>query len=100
MAKIRLFVAEHCLPCESLKEMAQNGALGDDVEIIDIESEEGFNKFNEEILSEEDAEVPSIYSQGGKCEIKYDKDNNIVDIVCPGSEEELPELVKELDKEV
>lgn len=87
MAKIKLFVANHCLPCEPLKEMAKGGALGDDVEIIDIESDEGFKKMAELDL---DA-VPSIYSQGGKCEIKYDKDGNIVDIVCPGSEEELPE---------
>jgi len=87
MAKIRLLVAKHCEPCEPLREMAESGALGDNVEIIDIESDEGFAKLTDLELTE----VPSIYSPGGKCEVKYDKDNNIIDIVCPGVEEELSE---------
>jgi len=81
MAKLKIFIAKHCLPCQQLKEIAENGGFGDDVEVIDVESEEGFPKVAEMELME----IPSAYEDGKKCRIKYSGDN--VEIKCPAENE-------------
>lgn len=80
--KVRLFIAGHCVPCHELKELVDAGALSD-VEVIDIETEEGFSFIEKLGLTG----VPSIYTEDGqKCEIKYEDDQ--IDIICPVSPEE------------
>lgn len=75
--KLRVFIAGHCKPCQELKEMAENGILGD-VEVIDLETEEGFQYFEKMDITG----VPSIYRDGVKCSISYTEDESI-EIICP-----------------
>jgi len=81
MAKLKIFIAKHCLPCQQLKEIARNGGFGDDVEVIDIETEEGFPNIAELKLEE----IPVAYEDGKKCAIKYSDDN--IEIKCPAENE-------------
>ena len=81
MAKLTLFVAAHCPPCQILKEIAASGGFGEEVEVVDVESEEGFPKIAEKDLSE----IPSAYQGEVKCEIRWSDTN--VEIVCPAKEE-------------
>jgi len=80
MGKIRVFVAKHCRPCHIVKDMVEKGQVSDkDIELIDIESDEGFPYIVEFALSG----VPSAYREKQKCEIKIDQEANILHIVCP-----------------
>lgn len=92
MAKLQIFVAEHCSGCKQLKEIAVNGGFGDDVEVIDIETEEGFPKVAEMELTE----IPSAYEDGKKCAIKYSDDN--VEIKCPAENEMVGEAENEVSE--
>jgi predicted thioredoxin/glutaredoxin len=66
---IRVYTAEHCDPCHQVEQMIKDGKVGEAVEIIDIETEEGFGLFNSEVLSKGDAAVPSAYKDGQICKI-------------------------------
>jgi hypothetical protein len=86
--KLRIFIGEHCAPCHQfeamLKEAIQRGDLGaNDVEFIDIESEEGFHYLAEyELMS-----IPSVYKGHQQCEVKYEDDG--VSINCPDKDNEI-----------
>ncbi|HUS04450.1 MAG TPA: hypothetical protein VMY79_02880 [Dehalococcoidia bacterium] len=93
MAKLKIFISEHCLPCQQLKEIAKNGGFGDDVEVIDIETEEGFPKIAEMEL----VEIPVAYEDGKKCAIKYSNDN--IEIKCPAENKIIGETETEVSPE-
>lgn len=92
--KLQIFIGEHCSGCEQLKEIAENGGFGDDVEVVDIETEEGFPKVAEMELTE----IPSAYEDGKKCAIKYSDDN--VEIKCPAENEIVGEAENQVSSEV
>jgi glutaredoxin len=80
---IKIYTAEHCDPChrvENLLEKQNNNIDGEDVKIIDVETDEGFQEFKEEILSKGDAAVPSAYKDGEKCLIKIEDD--VLHLIC------------------
>jgi len=83
---IRVYTAEHCAPCvalgRELKEQIKQGKIQEDIEFIDIETDEGFEMFKKEVLSKNDGAVPSAYREGKQCKIGYDEDHTIV-IECP-----------------
>jgi len=80
MPKIKVFVGEHCPSCQPVKDFVKSGKLKGEIEIIDVETEEGFpyiEKMNLEI-------IPSVYADDKKCQIEYDeKGENVIDIICP-----------------
>ena len=82
MGKLTIFVAEHCPPCHLLKEIAASGGFGEEVEVVDVESEEGFPEIAERDLTE----IPSAFQGEMKCEIRWSDTN--VEIVCPAKEKE------------
>lgn len=87
MAKTRVFVANHCGPCHIVKDMVEKGQTSEkDVELIDIESEEGFPYIAEFALSG----IPSAYKEKQKCEIRIDQEANILHIICPENAIEAP----------
>jgi len=88
MGKIRVFVSEHCGPCQIIKDMIDRGQVSDkDLELIDIESDEGFPYIGEFALTG----VPSAYKENQKCEIKIDQSTDKLHIICPEtSTEALP----------
>lgn len=80
MEKTRIFVSEHCGHCQVIKDMVQNGQVDDkDVELIDLETDEGFPYIAEFGLTG----VPSAYIGKQKCEIQIDQESNVLRIVCP-----------------
>ena len=58
-------------------------ADGGDIELVDIETNEGFEKFRKEVLDFSDGAVPSAYKDGEKCLIRIDKESNNLLLECP-----------------
>lgn len=67
--------------------MVQKGQIADkDVELVYIESDEGFPYIAQFALSG----VPSAYRETQKCEIKIDEETEILHIICPEKPIEAP----------
>lgn len=80
---IKIYTAAHCGPCHRVEELLKkqnNNIDGEDVRVIDIESDEGFGEFKADILSKGDAAVPSAYKDGEKCLIKIE--DEILHLIC------------------
>lgn len=84
---IRVYTAKHCDPCHKIEDLIREGRISEDVELVDIETDEGFLKFKEEVLNSDNGAVPSAYKEGQQCKIGFGEDNSLV-FECPG--EELP----------
>jgi glutaredoxin len=89
--KIKLFVGGHCPPCEEVKKLVQDGAFvidgeeGAQVDMIDIETEEGFPYIEKHQLTG----IPrALDEQGKQCKIGIDRENNVVVFDCGQSEPE------------
>lgn len=74
MSKTIIYLANHCQPCHEIKKLLEerhflvNGKEGE-VELVDIETEEGFKR----IFPELDG-VPSAYQEGKRCSIRIEGD--------------------------
>lgn len=80
---VKVFIAEHCEPCKEIKELLTEGKFsinGEEgkVDLIDIETEEGFPHVAELGLSN----VPAAYRGKKKCDIKIDDETQTVLIEC------------------
>lgn len=84
---IKIFTSKNCPPCEELEEKLKEANLQDEVELVDIETDEGFLKFKEEVIDHRDGGVPSAYKDGKQCKIGYDEDDKLV-LDCPTDEKE------------
>jgi thiol-disulfide isomerase/thioredoxin len=87
--KKRLYTAEHCVPCREIEaKVDELIKAGDDIEVIDIETDEGFKIFQNEVMSKSDDDellvVPSAYQDGQRCKISFDEDDKLV-LDCPES---------------
>ncbi len=82
---IRVYTAKHCTPCEEIKRLIEEGKFAGEkeVELVDIETDEGFEKFREEVLQFGDAAVPTAYKDGEKCLIRINEEKNNILIECP-----------------
>lgn len=86
MAKevVEVYVAEHCQSCQEIKQMLEAGQFslshGDSIDLIDIETEEGYQKM--QTNPNLDA-VPSAFYKGQKCKINRDEES--IYIECPNS---------------
>lgn len=82
---IRIYTAKHCKPCLEIEQLIKEGKFAGEakVELIDIETDEGFKKFKEEVLDFGDGAVPSAYRDGEKCLIRVDEENNSLLLECP-----------------
>lgn len=86
---ITIYTAEHCIPCKEVERLVKEGrfAGGKKVEIIDIETDEGFEKFKREVMDPSDVEtqlaVPSAYKDGKRCLIHIDTEANSIFFECP-----------------
>lgn len=85
---IKIYTAKHCQPCNEVMELikealkSSGGKMGgDEVKIIDIETDEGFEEFSREVLRKGDGAVPSAYRDGEKCQILVEDDAVLLD--CP-----------------
>ena len=88
--KIVYYTAPDCTPCEEVTRLIQEGSVDavdiKEIEVVDIETDEGFERYNREVLSklkgDEEGGVPSAYSEGKKCEIQIVDDTFVV-FNCP-----------------
>ena len=62
-----------CQPCEEITKLVEEGKFWnsqtDEVDLVDIGTDEGFERFNKEVLSKNPGAVPSAYLDGVKCQI-------------------------------
>ncbi len=83
--KIKLFVGGHCEPCIAVKKLVEEGAFiidgeeGAQVEMIDVETEEGFPEIEKRQLTG----IPRAFGEDGKqCRIGIDEENGVVVFDC------------------
>ncbi len=74
--KITLFTASSCAPCLEVEDLIKEGRIDFDgeIELVDVETEQGFEIFDREVLSHSDGAVPSVYRNGKRCVIKIEDD--------------------------
>ena len=90
--KITFYSHSDCKPCEDIKKLVEKGEVdagdAEELEIVDIDTDEGFDRFEKEVLSKlpEDGEapLPGAYLAGVACDIKMVDDNKFVIFECPG----------------
>lgn len=82
---IRIYTTPHCKPCLEVTRLIKEGKFSgaDKVELIDIETDEGFEKFKKEVLDFGDGAVPSAYRNGERCLVHIDEENDNVLLECP-----------------
>lgn len=84
-----IYTAEHCVPCKEVERLVKEGKfVGEkEVEVIDVETDEGFKKFKKEVMDPSDVEtelsVPSAYKSGKRCLIHIDTETDNVFFECP-----------------
>lgn len=77
-----------CEPCKEINDLVEQGSFrtpDGDLDVVDITTEEGWERFNKEVLSKQDGAVPSAYLEGKKCMIMIAEDG-MVDFECPSSD--------------
>jgi predicted thioredoxin/glutaredoxin len=79
---IKVFTSKSCQPCQEVSRLLKEGKYQGDIEIVDIETDEGFEAFTKEVLSMGPGAVPSAYKDGKKCLISISEDKN-VQFNCP-----------------
>lgn len=79
---ITIFTSKHCTPCQEVEELVKEGKFDGEVELVDIESDEGFKRFTEEVLNHGDGFVPSAYKDGQQCAIKVEEGDRLI-FECP-----------------
>jgi len=82
---IKIYTSKNCPPCQDLEDKLKESELEDEVEIVDIDSDEGFLDFKHEVLDRRDGAVPSAFKDGKQCKIGFDEDNKLV-LDCPNDE--------------
>lgn len=81
---MKIFVGGHCGPCQGLKQLLEQGQFvlnkGTDLELVDVESPEGFEEMQALGLVKA---VPSAFLEGQQCRISVDETEKVVYIDCP-----------------
>lgn len=83
---IKVYISKNCKPCQEVKELLEQGKYEDEIEIVDIETDEGFDDFSREVLEHGDAAVPSAYKEGAKCKILIDEEQGLI-FNCPSKQD-------------
>jgi len=85
--------SEGCTPCAEISKLVEEGKFSgdgfDEVDMVDITTDEGFNRFAKDVLSKDDGAVPSAYIDGQKCSIQATDD--WVYINCESEQTEAPQ---------
>ena len=92
--KIRIFISSSCAPCKEIKGLFEQGRINlTGVELIDLETKEGFPYLDKMKLSK----VPSAYIGTKTCKLGINKEENSIIIQCPSRKKapKLPQRVAE-----
>lgn len=89
MGKILYYTSKtgDCEPCKEINQLVESGKFvspDGEVDLVDISTDEGFKRFNEQVLSKQDGAVPSAYKDGKKCQILLE--DGKVFFECPSDE--------------
>ena len=79
---IKIYISKSCKPCQEVTDLLDQGKYEDDIEVVDIETDEGFDEFSRGVLEHGDAAVPSAYKDGAKCKILVDEEQGLI-FECP-----------------
>ena len=93
-AKVKVFIAAGCGPCEELKEAIKAGRFNvEGVDLIDVESKEGFPYIKKLGLTK----APAAYLGTKECELFINREDNSIFIECPDGDKapKLPQRVAE-----
>jgi glutaredoxin len=78
--RIKVFVSGHCRPCGRARKLIEEGKFtAEEVELIDIETEEGYAYIEKLGLTK----VPSAFQGTQQCRLSYDKKTPMLVIECP-----------------
>lgn len=79
--RIVVYTSQDCTPCEEVAKLLEAGRVSnpdiDKVELVDIGTDEGFARFNEEVLLKDNGAVPSAYLDGKRCLIEILEDDTV-----------------------
>ena len=80
-----IFTSSTCEPCQKIKELLDQGKYEGTVELVDIDTDEGFDRFAREVLEHGDGAIPSAYREGKRCALLLDdeKDTLVIDCDAP-----------------
>ena len=84
--KIIVYTSDHCAPCKKVRKMIEQGDVVSDypIELVSIDTEEGFERFNSEVEVKEGFSVPSAYKGAQRCDVLTDSKNpGKIIISCP-----------------
>jgi len=85
--RIKVFVSNHCGPCQQIKKLVEEGRFNaEELELIDLETEEGFPYIEKLGLSK----TPSAYRGTQECRLSYDRNEPFLLIDCPDNKEGEP----------
>jgi len=77
---IKVFISGHCRPCQRAKKLIEEGKFdAEEVELIDLETEEGFPYIEKLGLNK----TPSAYRGTQRCRMSYDRNEPMLIIECP-----------------
>lgn len=81
-----------CKPCEEIGKLIEAGKFQSpdgEVDFVDIMTDEGFQQFNDLVLSKQDGAVPSAYLDGKQCKISVENrgEDKIVYFECPNTDQ-------------
>lgn len=79
---MRIYTSQHCGPCQKVRELVKQGRFQGEIELVDIDTDEGFDLFIREVLSKGDGAVPSAYQDGKECKLGYAEDGDLT-FECP-----------------
>lgn len=78
--KLRVFISGSCGPCKEIKQLIEEGKFNqEEVEILDLESVEGFPWLEKMQLTK----VPAVYKGKQACELEIDMETKSLIITCP-----------------
>jgi hypothetical protein len=88
MGKIVYYTSKtgDCKPCTEINKLVEAGKFvspDGEVDLVDITTDEGFERFNKEVLSKQDGAVPSAYLEGKPCQLILD--DGKVFFECPSN---------------
>lgn len=93
---IKVYISKNCKPCDEVKQLIDQGKYEGEIEVVDVETDEGFGEFNREVLEHGDGAVPSAYKEGAKCKILIDEDRGLM-FHCPSEPDSQQEEGRDTD---
>lgn len=85
---IRIFSSPGCPPCHEVERRIVDGQIdGVPVELVNVETENGFKRFNDELerSKAETFSIPSAFHDGKQCEIRLIGDDRLK-LTCGGAQ--------------